>query len=187
MHTLPSSQEIGVFSSLTHSAGQGSPDTRSCRSTHPSCLGCCWGRKGVTSPFFLDILLHQSKTVCPKNKTKNQNKTPPPKKRAMIPLGRAPGDIANQPPRAEGNLHPSTLPLPNKDTTERLPHWWAWKNVGRAVGCRRGLLPHLGELGRRERGGGSTRNEQGGLQGKAGPGTRYQRVSGREWEQICTR
>lgn len=52
--------------------------------------------------------------------------------------------------------------------------------MGRAVWCRRGLLPHLGAAGRQERGGGSAQNEQEGLQGKARPGTRYQRVSRRE-------
>lgn len=107
-------------------------------------------------------------------------KLPVPQKNATIPLARVPVDTANQHPRAEGNLHPSTLPLPNTDSTEKQAHWWAWKSMGRAVWCRRGLLPHLGAAGRQERGGGSAQNEQEGLQGKARPGTRYQRVSRRE-------
>lgn len=45
MHTLPSSREAGVFSSPTHSAGNGSPDAGSC-CTPMSCLGCCRGQEG---------------------------------------------------------------------------------------------------------------------------------------------
>lgn len=45
----------------------------------------------------------------------------------MIPLARDSRDTANWHPKAEGNLHSSTLPLPDTDTTEELPYWWLGK------------------------------------------------------------
>lgn len=72
-------------------------------------------RKGVTSPFFLHT---QNRTAFCKKK----------KKRALIPLARDPGDTVNLHPKAKGNLHPSTLALPDVDTTS-LHHWWRLRSA----------------------------------------------------------
>jgi len=93
----------------------------------------------------------------------------------MILLARNPGDTANWHPRAEGDLYPSTLPLPDMYTTEKLPRWWAWKSVEElwyAVGG----FSHTREQQGGERGGlevlgtskGVCREKQGPAQGTRG-------------------
>lgn len=84
------------------------------------------------------------------------------KKKALIPLARDPGDTVNLHPKAKHN--PGTLALPDVDTTEKLYRWWG---LGSAQEEGRGVVEMLGMSG-------------GGLQEKAEPGTRYQRVSRRE-------